>query len=486
MLLTVKLMCRLFFIVFALMLPVISGAQHLSYSQELNMERDVYFEILGKYGKDIIILEETPSALSMRKLDENLYLSGGKKIELGGNRTGVIGYIPHKRNFDLVYASYERDSITVTQQKIDPSGNTIFRLTLNKIYKPLVNPNFSLIFSENKEIAVLVRNVSRTVFELFGWNTVTGDHLYTHEIDFSKTPIDFTRSPLQVDNQGFVYFAFEGMSTVTSNRAMILSRLDAYNGQLVQQEIQLSNLFISDFKVGIDNLNNELNLIGLFSLKRNAAIIGSLIIKTHLTLGEDPVVGTFGFTQELLNEFHGQLNSANQGMTNVKVKSMTLRQDGGVLVILEDNKEYIRRNYVGRRDFYGMSSMNYSVDYYYEDLIAISYTPQGTVHWEKVLPKRQYSFDDDALFSSFFLMVTPKSVRLLYNDEIRNENTVSEYILEGNGRIQRKALVSTSSQNLKLQLRNSKQTGANELLIPSIKGRKLRFVRIIYPPEMIH
>lgn len=475
-----------FLVFFLLVLPFYTEAQHLSYSQELNMDKDVYYEVLGKYGKDIIVLEETPIALSMRKLDENLVMSVGKKINIEGVRTGVIGYIPNKKFFNIVYASYEKDSVTVYQQSVDPAGNTIQTQILNKVYKPLVNPNFNLFFSENKEVAVLMRNVTRTVFELYGWNTMTGQQLYRHEIDFSKSPIDFSRSPLQVDNSGYIYFAFEGMSNVTSNRAMILSRLDAFNGQLIQQEIQLSNLFIADFKLSIDNMNKELNLVGLFSLKRNAAIIGSLFIKTNNTFNEDPIVGTFGFSKELLDEFHGQLDVPNQGLSSVKVKNMILRQDGGVLAILEDNKEYVRRNYSGRRDFYDMSSMNYTVDYYYEDLIAISYSPNGTVHWEKVLPKRQYSFDDDALFSSFFLMVTPKSIRLLYNDEIRNESTVSEYVLEGNGKIQRKALVSTASQNIKLQLRNSKQVGANELLIPSIKGRKLRFVRIIYPPEIIH
>ena len=96
------------------------------------------------------------------------------------------------------------------------------------------------------------------------------------------------------------------------------------------------------------------------------------------------------------------------------------------------------------------------------------------------MPKRQYSNDDEAVYSSYFLFKNPSALRILYNDEIRNENTVSEYILNGAGDITRRSLMSTDNQKLKLQIKNAVQISSNEVVIPSVRGKKLKLVRLTY------
>ena len=51
----------------------------------------------------------------------------------------------------------------------------------------------------------------------------------------------------------------------------------------------------------------------------------------------------------------------------------------------------------------------------------------------KYYSKKQYSQDDNAIFSSFFLFQNPRELRFLFNDDIKTENTVSEYIITGSG-----------------------------------------------------
>ena len=45
--------------------------------------------------------------------------------------------------------------------------------------------------------------------------------------------------------------------------------------------------------------------------------------------------------------------------------------------------------------------------------------PDGSNHWEKVLHKKQYSQDDDAAYSSYFLLKTPTALRVIFNDEAK-------------------------------------------------------------------
>ncbi|MEM1220739.1 MAG: hypothetical protein AAGH79_17595, partial [Bacteroidota bacterium] len=97
---------------------------------------------------------------------------------------------------------------------------------------------------------------------------------------------------------------------------------------------------------------------------------------------------------------------------------------------------------------------------------------------ESILYKRQYSQDDDAVFSSYLLLKTPTALRMLYNDEIKYENTVFEYEINGSGEVDRNAVLNTESQQLQLRIKDGIQVGANEVLIPSERKNRLKLVRV--------
>ena len=107
--------------------------------------------------------------------------------------------------------------------------------------------------------------------------------------------------------------------------------------------------------------------------------------------------------------------------------------------------------------------------------------PDGTPHWKKVLRKRQYSQDDDAIYSSFFLFKSPEKLRLLFNDEIKQENTVGGYEVTGTGYVERKTVYNTDYQRLKLRFRDGVQVASNECIVPSERNNRLNLVRILFP-----
>ena len=75
---------------------------------------------------------------------------------------------------------------------------------------------------------------------------------------------------------------------------------------------------------------------------------------------------------------------------------------------------------------------------------------------------------------------TPKALRLLFNDEIKYENTVSEYVLKGNGGKDRNSVLNTSYQKLQLRFQDALQVSSNEILIPSERRSRLRLVKVVY------
>ena len=175
--------------------------------------------------------------------------------------------------------------------------------------------------------------------------------------------------------------------------------------------------------------------------------------------------------------------SKNKGIFETQVQEIVLRRDGGILMVTERVKTN-QRNYGAntaayytrnvRNDLVGM------VDFYYEHMLVISIHPDGEQHWANVLRKKQYSQDDAAIFSSYFLQKTPSSLHLVFNDEVREENTVSEYIIQGNGDFERNSVMSTENQKLRLRFRDAIQTGSKEMLIPSERRNRLKLVRVKY------
>ena len=68
----------------------------------------------------------------------------------------------------------------------------------------------------------------------------------------------------------------------------------------------------------------------------------------------------------------------------------------------------------------------------------------------------------------------------MYNDEIKNNNTVSEYVLDPLGNTERKSVLSTEYQNLRLRFSQAIQTGSASLIVPSEKNWKMNMVKIEY------
>ena len=151
-----------------------------------------------------------------------------------------------------------------------------------------------------------------------------------------------------------------------------------------------------------------------------------------------------------------------------------LRQDGGALMIAERNHEVQRGTAAGRGFF--RDGMRMIVDYYYDDLFAIAFSPKGMPQWKTALHKKQYSQDDEGTFSSYFLLKTPENLRFLFNDEIKYENTCSEYVLSPAGEFDRNGILNTVNQGLRMRFRDALQISSSECLVPSEFRNRLKLV----------
>ena len=95
--------------------------------------------------------------------------------------------------------------------------------------------------------------------------------------------------------------------------------------------------------------------------------------------------------------------------------------------------------------------------------------------------KSQYSQDDNALYSSYFLLKTRNNLRFLYNDEIKQENAVNEYIVTGKGTPDRKNIMNTQGAKLMLVMKKcNPNISGRSRLFPSERRRQLKLVKLTY------
>jgi hypothetical protein len=168
------------------------------------------------------------------------------------------------------------------------------------------------------------------------------------------------------------------------------------------------------------------------------------------------------------------VSDESRGIVDARLQELLLRQDGGIILVAERYREVQRGAAAGRGFF--RDGMRMIVDYYYDDVFVLAIQPNGQVQWKSALHKKQYSQDDDGTFSSYFLMRNPDRMRFFFNDEIKYENTCSEYVLSAAGEFDRNSLLNTLHQGLRLRFRDALQMNANECLVPSEYRGRLKLV----------
>ena len=288
-----------------------------------------------------------------------------------------------------------------------------------------------------------------------------------------------------VTNDGMVLYLFEQDNSRFRREDHLLTLLGFQNGGIVLTSlINLNDVVSCDLEMAYNNTSGNIVIAGLSSEKNVNAATDYYFINKHINqyVGFEKV-DFMTLDQNFIREVYGKKKNKEKELKDFSVNNLLLRQDGGFLMVCEMSREYQRRtafNSVSR------SSRDYSpgnrgwTDHYNEDIVMISVHPDGKEHWKNILYKKQFSQDDNAAFSSFFMFQTPSRLKVIYNDEIKNNNTVSEYVLNPLGQHERNSLLSTDYQNLRLRFRDAIQLSNYQILVPSEKSYNLRLVKIEY------
>ncbi len=456
-------------------------AQTVTLSEPIVLRNDIAYHLLGEMGSHTLLFRDRSTTFEVVGLNKAMKESWTKELELDRRLPKVIDILPEDAHFTLFYQFKDRTHTKLKAHRYGPGANLLDSVTIVDLGYLFYTPKFIPVYSEDKSKTLFFFTEKQDMMRAVCFDNNRLELLWQTVV----TPQDFNfyQNFLEVlvDNDGDMTIVAErdNYRTKREDHHFEFYHYDGGTDRLTRFDLTMPEKLTFDVIFSIDPLNKRIVGAGLYSEKNLGRSDGFFYLNINPDRPEDFVKASHPFSEEFIVSLLGKEADKTKGVPEGLLRDVVLRKDGGVLLIGELSRTFERNGANMTRNFYDGTG-RFSVDYYYDEIFVLSIHPDGDLHWSTVMHKKQYSQDDDGIYSSFFVFKTASSLRFLFNDEIKYENTVSEYVLRGNGRFDRNSLMSTENLKLRLRFRDAMQVDANTLLIPSERRNRLKIARLEY------
>jgi len=476
-------MKKLFIFLLILGTPIIFFAQTVLVSEPLPLKNGEGYNIIGKLKGRYLLYQNTLEGRDeISGFDAQMNLKWTKELEFDHKRAKIIDLIASKNDFTFIYQYQAKGRAVLKAHKYDAAANLLDSVTILTHKSTYYETNLEIVQSKDKSKLLLYQIEDQSKVKAISFDLDSMKVLWTNM--FLPAGLAFQRDFVQtlVTNKGQMYFIL-GKDNRKNKRDDHV--YDIYYGNEESNEkgitfftFPMDKKLTFDVVFTYDNLNKRIVAGGLYSEKTRTKSMGYFYFSISPENPDDYRLIFEPFDDEFVSTFLGKQVAASKGLNEAVVQEIILRRDGGILLVGEHAVQSERQN-VGAGSLGSTVGHSY-YDYYYDDLFVISIHPDGQTHWETILHKKQYSYDDGANYSSYLLLKTATSLRFVFNDEIKYENTVSEYVLRGDGEYDRNSILNTKNKKLRLLFRKGLQVASNEYIVPSEHRNKLSLVNIKY------
>ena len=462
-------------------LPAILLSQMVSVSDEFQIRENLAYYLLDDQRGNVLLFHDRATKFEIQGFDEQLHKRWEKEIELDKKRPEIVDVAQVGGDFCVFYTYRYKQRLYLKAHRYNPGASLVDSVTMKDLGIIFYNKGMDVEYSENEKIALLwnIENqnkINAIAFHM-GQMKVLWERVFTtDDFVFSR---DFHQ--MLVDNDGNMFMVLKKDNRRSRQENHFLEIFECGGGKestIKRYTVNMESHLTCDAFFTFDNLNKALIAGGLYSDDNTAKTDGLFYLNISQSNPSDQVLTFHPFDKDFINILLEKEKNKNKGLTEVKVQEVVLRRDGGIILIAELAKEFVRGGTSGA--YYARNGIRPIMDFYYDDLFLVSIHPNGDLHWKNILHKKQYSQDDGASYSSYFLAKTRSALRVVFNDEIKQDNTVSEYVIRGNGEYDRNAVMNTERKDLSLRFPDGIQISSNEFVVPSERRQKLKLVKVTY------
>lgn len=460
-----------------------------SYGQEVKISRDI--NIRNDFAYDLFTIKENIYFYRDKGFDyyidifdKDLNFKRSQELVFEEKRL----FIEAIQNIDtgfIIYQSYKKkDNYFIRAIRYDEEISVQDTLEIIQSEELLPLGEFKYVYSEDKTILLLFAYEKDKIYT-FGVDVKSFSVIssYIFNLNDNKSIIGKFEEVV-VSNTGEVFFLFERERSSWSKKDKGLLLINIDQDALTFNEISCLDGSCDDPKMAVDNKNKAIVIAGLWGEDDETETYGYYIFKENIagiSAKKQREISMFTYDEDILKDLGGVTKRDRKNrLLDFFAKDIILRADGGIVLITEMQREFSRRAAGSPTFDRTMIATRGYTDYYKDDLILFSINPDGELLWRKILFKKQFSQDDEGIYSSYFLMKLPSQLHIIYNDEIKNNSTVSEYIVDPLGNFERNSLLSTEYKNLKLRFRDGIQVSGTAFIVPSEKSSKVNLVKVEY------
>lgn len=457
-----------FFLCSGILLSVYS--QKVTISPEILLRDDYSFALLGEVDGKVLLIRNKGFRQTLSIYNKGLGFIQEVPLNFEDRKVNEIGFVTNPQDFNFYYSYKSGNNEIVKAVKLSASGEIYYEDTIFIREKVFLPEYYRIAGSEDDRYICIFNIIDDITLQLLFYDNQEMKLIYEKELVVEDVFIRKDFLNIEISNHGEMAILFEKHNSFYKKESHHL-RLITFdkNGNENDSKISLKNIISVDQSLVVNNHTNSFEVVGLYSDKYENISHGYFVYKNNK-------VQINPYDDTLLEGIFQNQKRRTKGLEDYGLNEVIFRQDGGYVLILEANKEYYRNKSSSR-----MQRTGYNVgitDYYNEDILIMSINPDASFQWNTILPKKQYSQDDDGIYSSYFVFKTPSKLHFIYNDEIKNDNTVSEYVLNPAGVYERNSILSTAYQKLKLRLRSAIQISSSSYVLISEKNSRLNIVKI--------
>ncbi len=469
---------RLLFPFVALLVAAPALAQKVVVSQEITLKDDDRYEVFAGTNNTVVLYRDDANSAELSAYTPAMERKWTRELDFDKSRPKPIGGMMSNGETVVFYTYRQSRGLFLKMHRYSDAGNLSDSLTVTELQGEFLTAGYDLSYDAAGRYAILTHQRDSRTWLALGVEVATGRLLYSQTLEFGtdgRWP-DEVSAP-HVDDGGtlLMWSQSDNRRSRLAEHTIQVTRVTA-QGELSLLNIPLEETLVYDLELAVDERNRRVVLAGYYADDPDEAA-GVMMLRIPYDFAAAPSLVTRAFPPEIIAAIDPK-DKRLRGIENLNALHVFFRRDGAALVVGEQRRATVRT--VGGRG--GTFGSTMKTDYLYEDIVLSTIgTPGGAVtDWNEVLPKKQFSQDDGAAFSSYSFAVTPSALRLIYNDEVRSGGTVSEYTLDGTGRIERHSVMNTEYQDLWLRHEAGIQLSGTEMVIPSERRNRLRLVRLSY------
>jgi len=465
------------FLVFFSLSAVAQVQSSMVVSDGISIRNDYGYELIGRLRDRILLFRDKFEDFEVQAFDAQMHFAWSRELDdMERHGVQILSVVGGRNDFSIIYKLRRRGQFLVKVHKYDPGANLIDSMTIidygDRVFTP---PALEVVESEDRNYFVVYNSAERNKLESICFRLDKMQVAWRKDIALEDNYFGTNDEAMALTNAGDFFLISEknNRRAKLDEHAFHILRVNAGGDALTRTPAP--DFLTNHVQFTYDNQNQQLVGAGLYSDKNKDRANGVFFLRTTTENNRAATIHAESFDDKFISIVRQKdVEDYNRGITEADIREIVLRRDGGVVLVMERNHEVQRGSSAGRG--FWRDGMRMIVDFYFDDVLVVAIQPDGQAQWKTVLHKKQYSQDDDGTFSSFFLLRTADQLRFLFNDEIKYENTCSEYVLSPLGDFDRNSLLTTANQNLRLRFRDAIQISASECLVPSEFRNKLKLV----------